>query len=1214
MKVRKLAVALALVGSLGAEMAHAVGLGNLDLESNLNEPLKAEINLLSVGDLSADELVVNLAPKSDFERAGLERTYNLTNLKFKVVRNAKGKLVVSVTTNQPVREPYLDFLVQLVWPSGRLLREYAVLVDPPTYSEGQSQPVTTAASGASASDSAGNAAKQSQAAPASNSVSSASGQGQAGIGGTYGPTKASDTLWSIAEQARPSNAVTTQQVMLAIQDLNPDAFIGDNINRMKKGQVLRLPGMDQIQSRSPHQAVAQVTGQNRAFRADQNPAINGTNAGPENGTAAAQPAGDELKLSVASDGKKTTEGSHGGGIGGSGEGSVQDKLAVTAEQLDKTKRDNAELNSRVQDLQDQIKTLQRLVALKNDQLASLQDQTLKQDQTQTQGADQGQLQQGQGQQGQGEQGQADQSQSLQGQAQQGAGQGSAASTDENASGQIGAAGEQAASPVTGTETQQGAVADTTGAQTGSANTADGETSMANPAAEPAGTEAASGTSDQATANAEPDSTEQASGPTAPPEAQSATQNADQKPSASAPTTGVNTAAKPTTTSDQAPASVTDQVIQQLLNNPLYQLAAGGVGILLLIGLWLLARRNAHRERSFYEQLREVEGNESPADPTGAEHEDDTLAALAAAGALEADDDHKERGVRQDADESVSWGEQEVDTLAEADGYIAYGRYDTAIQLLENAISSEPSRADLRLKLLEAYAESGQGEGFDRQFSELEAIGDEQAIAAAQAMRGRLQENEDMPSISDLESELKGSSLSDAGQRSSHEQDAILGAALPDQAEDDEGDLGISWDLSEAAAEDEPAPSAPAETPAEAEPESYEADNSIDFDIADLELDEGDDLEAASEEDAAGTLELDDSLDFEHGEVGVAAEEVEDALAGTADEDLNFTLETVEQETEEPEPLMSDAELAELGYGEESEAHSEEDILPSMASEQSESDVAEPAQPAADIAEAEAEGEGKASGAPIDESFLDELDAELDKVTGPESEEAPEVAAPLTTPVESEPAPLADDLDDLELDVSDDDLAILEEAAGGQDLENLDLASLEDVVEDDQAAGPIESAADADSAEPEVPAVDTADDAHRAEDDALLDIDLDESEETLTEASQGLSEDEWSDIDFSEDPFAEETSDTAPGETGDIDDSILEDAAAEAGLTVDSSGEDDDDFDFLAGTDEAATKLDLARAYIEMGDAEGARDILEEVALEGNDSQKVEAQGLLKNLS
>ena len=69
-----------------------------------------------------------------------------------------------------------------------------------------------------------------------------------------------------------------------------------------------------------------------------------------------------------------------------------------------------------------------------------------------------------------------------------------------------------------------------------------------------------------------------------------------------------------------------------------------------------------------------------------------------------------------------------------------------------------------------------------------------------------------------------------------------------------------------------------------------------------------------------------------------------------------------------------------------------------------------------------------------------------------------------------------------------------------------------------------------------------------------------------------------------------------------------------GLDIDESDLEDDDFDFLAGTDEAATKLDLARAYIEMGDSDGARDILEEVALEGNDDQKAEAQELLKNLS
>ena len=74
------------------------------------------------------------------------------------------------------------------------------------------------------------------------------------------------------------------------------------------------------------------------------------------------------------------------------------------------------------------------------------------------------------------------------------------------------------------------------------------------------------------------------------------------------------------------------------------------------------------------------------------------------------------------------------------------------------------------------------------------------------------------------------------------------------------------------------------------------------------------------------------------------------------------------------------------------------------------------------------------------------------------------------------------------------------------------------------------------------------------------------------------------------------------------------ASNERALDIDESDLEDDDFDFLAGTDEAATKLDLARAYIEMGDSDGARDILEEVALEGNDDQKAEAQELLKNLS
>lgn len=84
---------------------------------------------------------------------------------------------------------------------------------------------------------------------------------------TIGPTGPSDTLWTIASRVRPNDSVSMQQVMLAIQDLNPDAFMGGNINRLKRGEVLRVPSLEDIQRRSRAEAVRQVARQNEAFEA-----------------------------------------------------------------------------------------------------------------------------------------------------------------------------------------------------------------------------------------------------------------------------------------------------------------------------------------------------------------------------------------------------------------------------------------------------------------------------------------------------------------------------------------------------------------------------------------------------------------------------------------------------------------------------------------------------------------------------------------------------------------------------------------------------------------------------------------------------------------------------------------------------------------------------------------------------------------------------------
>ena len=347
-QVRKLVLAIAAASALSSGMAHALGLGELTLKSTLNQPLVAEIELLDIKDLTAAEVVPSLASPEDFAKAGVDRQAFLNDLTFTPVLNASGKSILRVTSSKPLSEPMVKFLVQVMWPNGRLLRDYSVLLDPSKFS-----PQTADAAA--------------QPAPAQTVTAPVTGATKS----SQYTTTPRDTLWEIAAKAR--NGGSIQQTMLAIQALNPDAFIDGNINRLKTGQVLRLP--DQVQSTSLPQpkAIAEVAAQNTAWRQGRRyVAKPGTGQQQLDATkrargegASSQPAADKLSLVSADTGK--------GGKGAAGDAkALSDKLAVTEESLDATRRDNAELKSRMSDLQSQLDKLQRLIELKNNQLAKLQ--------------------------------------------------------------------------------------------------------------------------------------------------------------------------------------------------------------------------------------------------------------------------------------------------------------------------------------------------------------------------------------------------------------------------------------------------------------------------------------------------------------------------------------------------------------------------------------------------------------------------------------------------------------------------------------------------------------------------------------------------------------------------------------------------------------------------------------------------------------------------
>ena len=349
-QVRKLVLAIAAASALSSGMAQALQLGEMTLKSKLNQPLAVEIELLDVGGLTASEITPSLASSQAFVDAGVDRQAFLDDLTFTPVVNPNGRSVVRVTSNKPLPDSYVRFLLQVQWPNGRLMRDYSVLLDPAKFD----QPAPTTAAPAPR-----------LAAPAS-SAPAASKPAQH-------TTTSRDTLWEIAAKNR--NGGSVQQTMLAIQALNPDAFIDGNINRLKTGQVLRLPDPVQSTALPQPQAIAEVSAQNAAWRQGRRAATNPT-AGKQQldatkrtqaGNAPASTnAKDNLSLVSAEAAKKGAKGKAGDSAG------LSDKLAMTQEQLDTTRRDNEELKSRAADLQSQLDKLQKLIQLKNDQLARLQ--------------------------------------------------------------------------------------------------------------------------------------------------------------------------------------------------------------------------------------------------------------------------------------------------------------------------------------------------------------------------------------------------------------------------------------------------------------------------------------------------------------------------------------------------------------------------------------------------------------------------------------------------------------------------------------------------------------------------------------------------------------------------------------------------------------------------------------------------------------------------
>lgn len=768
---------MAMLGALASTNVVALGLGEIELKSALNQPLNAEVELLSATDSELDELKVEMGSTQAFANAGIERPLFLNKLKFNVTHNADGRPVVLITSREVVREPFLDFLLEMSWSKGRLLREYTVLVDPPV-----TMPAPAPVTQAPVSQSAPTVS----AAPARRVTHTAQMPPVSVAPGEYGPTRRHDTLWAIAQYVRPDSDLSIEQTMLGLLRANPEAFVNNNINNLKAGYVLRVPSREEIASISRGAARREAHQQYAAWRAarGQSPVTAATSAAP------AQAAVSESHLQLVA--PDTTE-QAAGGQGSETLESMQRELLMANEALEEQRRQSEETSSRLSVLEEQIVNMQRLIQLKDNELARLQAQ-------------------------------------------------SAAATVEPAQEAAPAAAtapetapEAAAAPAgeTGAEVVAEATPDITAAgimESPTEAAAEVESAPVDETTTPAGDEMAStelmpGSEQPAeTATNTPSVTEDVVAETSPPVEAAVTEPAP-------------------------PATATPPgFIDRLLANPMW-LGAGGVVLALLAFFGLRRKRSVETE--FQESILQAAQKESGASDSE----------IVTSQPESTDSKTPESSLLSEfavSDMGSIKNDGEADPLAEADVYLAYGRYQQAEDLIKDALEKDSEREDLNLKLLEVFMAGKNATAFDEH---------------AQGMLAKLENSNDplWGKVAEMGRELSPDNpmyQADAEPAASDDLEELdslsedLGLDIDSgEGQDAEGldfDLDLSFDPSAETEQSDSAEFTPPEDMDEelseppAEPDTLE-DNSLEFDAEGFEAETAE----ATEEEPQGDGELAD---------------------------------------------------------------------------------------------------------------------------------------------------------------------------------------------------------------------------------------------------------------------------------------------------------------------------------------------------------------------
>lgn len=388
MNKQALSLAIFIAGAYPAASS-ALGLGDIESNSHLNQPLRAKIDLLSAAPADASKIQVRLAPPEVFNRVGVARPEFLGSLRFTPTVQG-GKPVILVSSDAPIQEPFVNFLLEVSWPQGQLLKEYTVMLDPPVLM----QPGNTVAGEAAVRaepKAAGNVRRQTSPAPVANQAAPQQQQAEAPARNRTYRVKSGDTLFSVASRLQRSG-VSNDQMMMALFRANPGAFVDKNINNLRAGAVMKAPSSGDIKAVSRAEARRQIRQQNAEWRELRKSLAGNTvpqqtsaksaakqpdqkTAAPETPSQAANNATDKARLEVL--GAKTGQSAANDAAVAAGTAKlaeIEKQLALANESLAARQNENNELKSRVTDLESMLSKKNRLLALRDTQLADLQKQ------------------------------------------------------------------------------------------------------------------------------------------------------------------------------------------------------------------------------------------------------------------------------------------------------------------------------------------------------------------------------------------------------------------------------------------------------------------------------------------------------------------------------------------------------------------------------------------------------------------------------------------------------------------------------------------------------------------------------------------------------------------------------------------------------------------------------------------------------------------------